>query len=103
MLDHGLPVARRFRHANIPGDNAIKHQRTERLADIVLHIMREIRATVIHGQQYTGDIQIRVERLTNQADILGQLRHALKSVKLALNRNDNFIRAGQPINRQKTQ
>ena len=65
MLDHGLPVARRFRHANIPGDNTIKHQRPERLADIVLHIMREIRSAVVHGQQHTGDIEIRVESLTN--------------------------------------
>ena len=103
MLDHGLPVARRFRHANIPGDNAIKHQRPERLADIVLHIMREIRAAVVHRQQNTGDIQIRVESLPNQAHVFGQLRHALESVKLALNRNDNFVRTGQPVNRQKAQ
>ncbi len=67
------------------------------------HISREVRATIEHSQNDPADLEITIEVAGNEFNILHQLAESLEGVVLALNRDQNFARGGQGIDRQEAQ
>src|SRR5271169_2089994 len=62
-----------LREPYIPRNHALKHLIPKETAKIGRHLLRQGRSLVIHGQQYSFDFQLRVQRPANTHQRIEQL------------------------------
>ena len=72
----------------------------EVVAHLLGHLLREVGARVVHGQQDRGEPQVGVEVLLDQFDVAEQLRETLECVVLALDRDEHLARGDERVDRQ---
>src|SRR3954452_4368550 len=59
VMNDWPPEARRLAEPDVPRDDGVEDERGEVLADLTLHALRELRASVVHREQHPGHGQPR--------------------------------------------
>ncbi len=98
-----LAVPRRLGEAHIPGDGGLVDLIAEVGPYLVGDLARQIQAAVVHGQQYTGDLQLFVQMPLDEPDRVEQLAQTLQGVVFALNGDEDGVGRRQGIECQQAQ
>ena len=85
--DHGLTKRGGLRQPHAAGNHRVEHEASEVAPDFFGNLLRQPRASVVHGQQETGDSKLRLQRAPDELRRLQELPEPLQGVVLALHRH----------------
>src|SRR5208283_354671 len=91
VSENGLAETGRFGQANAAGDDSGKDLIREKLSKIIGDLACQVRAVVIHGEEYALYLQRMLEGVANSIDSIHELGNTFKSEKLALDGNEDRI------------
>ena len=81
----------------------VKDEIPKMISDFFRDLLRKPGAAVGHREKESGDHQTLVQSPTHKLDRTQELRKTLKSVVLALHRNEHPVRSGERIHRERTE
>src|SRR6266404_8614213 len=107
IQERWLSVAGRLRQTYVARDHGLEQLVAKELFQFLRHLLSQVGALVIHGQDYAFDLQFWVEALAQSFDRIHKLADALEREVFGLHRNQYRIRGyqrvqGKQIKRRRT-
>src|SRR5690349_9686477 len=92
-----LAVAGSFAKPDVARNNGRKELRSKEFFQVLHDLIGEVRALVIHGQEHTLDLELRIFQPPDLAEGFHQLGNAFQREILALYWNQNTLRRDQRV------
>src|SRR4029453_7311567 len=102
-MNNGLAMTRGLAKFDVARNDRLIDGGTKIASSLFLDSTGQQGATVVHGQQYALQGQGRIELLAHQLHDTEQAPYALQCIILALQWQEDGMRCGQGIDRQKPQ